>query len=97
MAFTGLLGPKALFVFMALSFSRDEVEWLLRHQQHVIPRQTKGKSSTEDFMDRALPELLFGMEELRALVFPSIHNIFNMCTHFLDNQVKASGLMNWKM
>lgn len=27
----GLLGPKILFVWMALSFSRDEVIWLLRH------------------------------------------------------------------
>ncbi|KAL4635490.1 nck-associated protein 1 isoform X3 [Arapaima gigas] len=27
----GLLGPKALFVFMALSFARDEIVWLLRH------------------------------------------------------------------
>lgn len=27
----GLLGPKILFVWMALSFSRDEVMWLLRH------------------------------------------------------------------
>lgn len=27
----GLLGPKILFVWMALSFSRDEVVWLLRH------------------------------------------------------------------
>uniref|UniRef100_A0A8C6LBH8 NCK associated protein 1 like n=1 Tax=Nothobranchius furzeri TaxID=105023 RepID=A0A8C6LBH8_NOTFU len=31
----GLLGPKALFVFMALSFSRDEVLWLVRHSENM--------------------------------------------------------------
>uniref|UniRef100_A0A673WR10 Nck-associated protein 1 n=1 Tax=Salmo trutta TaxID=8032 RepID=A0A673WR10_SALTR len=33
----GLLGPKALFVFMALSFARDEIIWLLRHNLSVCP------------------------------------------------------------
>uniref|UniRef100_T1JIM6 Membrane-associated protein Hem n=1 Tax=Strigamia maritima TaxID=126957 RepID=T1JIM6_STRMM len=63
----GLLGPKALFVFMGLSFARDEVHWLLRHCENPPPRQGK-KNSTEDLVDRQLPELLFHMEELRALV-----------------------------
>uniref|UniRef100_A0A669FBQ3 NCK associated protein 1 like n=1 Tax=Oreochromis niloticus TaxID=8128 RepID=A0A669FBQ3_ORENI len=31
----GLLGPKALFVFMALSFSRDEILWLVRHSENM--------------------------------------------------------------
>ncbi|KAL7636676.1 UNVERIFIED_CONTAM: hypothetical protein RMT77_012425 [Armadillidium vulgare] len=63
----GLLGPKALFVFMGLSLSRDEVSWLLRH--HVNPPLVKGKNKmAEDLVDRQLPELLFHMEELRALV-----------------------------
>uniref|UniRef100_A0A8P4KAE8 Nck-associated protein 1 n=1 Tax=Dicentrarchus labrax TaxID=13489 RepID=A0A8P4KAE8_DICLA len=31
----GLLGPKALFVFMALSFARDEIIWLLRHADNI--------------------------------------------------------------
>ncbi|XP_039373593.1 nck-associated protein 1-like [Mauremys reevesii] len=31
----GLLGPKALSVFMALSLCRDEVNWLVRHAEHV--------------------------------------------------------------
>jgi NCK-associated protein 1 len=63
----GLLGPKALFVFMGLCFSRDEVYWLLRHHENPPPRQGKVKLQ-EDLVDRYLPELLFHMEELRALV-----------------------------
>uniref|UniRef100_A0A672NU37 Nck-associated protein 1 n=1 Tax=Sinocyclocheilus grahami TaxID=75366 RepID=A0A672NU37_SINGR len=41
----GLLGPKALFVFMALSFARDEIIWLLRHADNIQ------KKSTDDFID----------------------------------------------
>ena len=63
----GLLGPKALFVFMGLCFSRDEVYWLLRHNENPPPRQGKVKI-IEDLVDRYLPELLFHMEELRALI-----------------------------
>ena len=63
----GLLGPKALFVFMGLCFSRDEIYWLLRHNENPPPRQGKVKLQ-EDLVDRYLPELLFHMEELRALV-----------------------------
>lgn len=63
----GLLGPKALFVFMGLSFARDEVSWLLRHHDNPPPRTNKSKSS-EELVDRLLPELLFYMEEIRALV-----------------------------
>ena len=63
----GLLGPKALFVFMGLCFSRDEIYWLLRHNENPPPRQGKVKI-TEDLVDRYLPELLFHMEELRALI-----------------------------
>jgi NCK-associated protein 1 len=64
----GLLGPKALLVFMGLSFARDEVYWLLRHCDNPPVRQGKVKSQSEDLVDRQLPELLFHMEELRALV-----------------------------
>ena len=62
----GLLGPKALFVFMALSLSKDEVTWLMRH--HVNPPPVKSKNKmAEDLVDRQLPELLFHMEELRSV------------------------------
>lgn len=65
----GLLGPKALLVFMALSFARDEVHWLLRHAENQPTRQSgKTKFFPEDLQDRQLPELLFYIEELRGLV-----------------------------
>ena len=52
---------------MGLSFARDEVSWLLRHHDNPPPRTNKSKSS-EELVDRLLPELLFYMEEIRALV-----------------------------
>uniref|UniRef100_A0A3Q1CLI1 NCK associated protein 1 like n=1 Tax=Amphiprion ocellaris TaxID=80972 RepID=A0A3Q1CLI1_AMPOC len=44
----GLLGPKALFVFMALSFSRDEVLWLVRHSENMPKIKTP-----EDYIDKS--------------------------------------------
>ncbi|MCJ8749815.1 hypothetical protein PDJAM_G00191990 [Pangasius djambal] len=58
-----LLGPKALFVFMALSFSRDEICWLVRHHENVPKTKTP-----EDYTDALIAELLFYMEKLRALL-----------------------------
>ncbi|CAH0391487.1 unnamed protein product [Bemisia tabaci] len=63
----GLLGPKCLLIFIGLCYARDEVLWLLRHNDNPAPTKSKGKS-TEDLVDRQLPELLFHMEELRILV-----------------------------
>lgn len=64
----GLLGPKALYVLIGLCYARDEILWLLRHNDNPpISSKAKGKSS-EDLVDRQLPELLFHMEELRGLV-----------------------------
>uniref|UniRef100_A0A1Q3FXH3 Putative membrane-associated hematopoietic protein n=1 Tax=Culex tarsalis TaxID=7177 RepID=A0A1Q3FXH3_CULTA len=63
----GLLGPKALLIFIGLCYARDEILWLLRHNDNPPIVKSKGKS-TEDLVDRQLPELLFHMEELRALV-----------------------------
>uniref|UniRef100_A0A8D0IV76 NCK associated protein 1 like n=2 Tax=Sus scrofa TaxID=9823 RepID=A0A8D0IV76_PIG len=59
----GLLGPKALFAFMALSFIRDEVTWLVRHTENVTKTKTP-----EDYADSNIAELLFLLEEIRALV-----------------------------
>ncbi|XP_036064892.1 nck-associated protein 1-like isoform X1 [Onychomys torridus] len=59
----GLLGPKALFAFMALSFIRDEVTWLVRHTENVTKTKTP-----EDYSDSSIAELLFLLEEIRALV-----------------------------
>ncbi|XP_075218279.1 nck associated protein 1 Hem [Lycorma delicatula] len=63
----GLLGPKALLIFVGLCFARDEVYWLLRHNANHPQQKNKGKAA-EDLVDRQLPELLFHMEELRVLV-----------------------------
>ncbi|XP_069898349.1 nck-associated protein 1-like isoform X2 [Dipodomys merriami] len=59
----GLLGPKALFAFMALSFIRDEVTWLVRHTENVTKTKTP-----EDYADSSIAELLFLLEEIRALI-----------------------------
>ncbi|CAM4604698.1 unnamed protein product [Lepidochelys olivacea] len=59
----GLLGPKALCVFMALSLCRDEMNWLVRHAEHVTKTKTP-----EDYADSHIAELLFLMEQLRTLV-----------------------------
>lgn len=64
----GLLGPKALLVFIILSSARDEVNWLLRHCDNIPVRQARPKIQPEDLIDRQLPELLFLIEEVRALV-----------------------------
>lgn len=63
----GLLGPKVLLSLMGLSYARDEVDWLLRHADNPPQNKGKIKYQVEDLTDRQLPELLFHMEELRAL------------------------------
>ncbi|KAM4700529.1 nck-associated protein 1-like [Discoglossus pictus] len=59
----GLVGPKALFAFMALSLCRDEINWLVRHAENVTKTKTP-----EDYVDAQLAELMFYMEEIRAAV-----------------------------
>ena len=64
----GLLGPKILLALMGLSYARDEVNWLLRHVENQPQNKGRIKFQVEDLTDRHLPELLFHMEELRALM-----------------------------
>lgn len=64
----GLLGPKILYVWMALGAGRDEVIWLLRHQVEMPNISKKGNKMVDELIDRQLPELLFYMLELRDLV-----------------------------
>ncbi|KAG8452631.1 hypothetical protein GDO86_004425 [Hymenochirus boettgeri] len=59
----GLLGPKALFAFMALSFCRDEINWLVRHAENITKTKTP-----EDYIDVHIAELIFYMEQLLARV-----------------------------
>ncbi|KAE8626857.1 hypothetical protein XENTR_v10006787 [Xenopus tropicalis] len=59
----GLLGPKALFAFMALSFCRDEINWLVRHAENITKTKTP-----EDYVDVQIAELIFYVEAIRAIV-----------------------------
>ncbi|XP_074926760.1 nck-associated protein 1-like [Chelonoidis abingdonii] len=59
----GLLCPKAVCVFVVLSLCCDEVNWLVRHAEHVTKTKTP-----EDYADSHITELLFLMEQLRILV-----------------------------
>ncbi|CAD5218478.1 unnamed protein product [Bursaphelenchus okinawaensis] len=64
----GLLGPKVLFVWMGLSFARDEVLWLLRHAD-LVNVNKKLRAALENVVhDRCLAEILFYMAELRQIV-----------------------------
>nr|XP_043880478.1 nck-associated protein 1-like isoform X2 [Solea senegalensis] len=74
----GLLGPKALFVFMALSFSRDEVLWLVRHSENMPKIKTP-----EDYIDNQMAELLFYMEKLRGLLRKYNHVIQRYYVQYL--------------
>lgn len=72
-------------MFIGLSFARDEICWLLRHSSNPSPAHQKGSGggsssggiggkgssgkSSDDLVDRQLPELLFHMEELRSLYY----------------------------
>jgi NCK-associated protein 1 len=47
----GLLGPKALYIFMALSLARDEFLWLLRHYDNPPPKKMNVWRQ-EEFIDR---------------------------------------------
>ncbi|KAL3981395.1 Membrane-associated protein gex-3 [Acanthocheilonema viteae] len=64
----GLLGPKILFVWMALSFSRDEVVWLLRHIDIWPVSGNKKTKLADEVADKQLPELLYYILELRSVV-----------------------------
>lgn len=48
----GLLGPKILFVWMALCFARDEVVWLLRHATIWPVSSGKKSKHADDVVDR---------------------------------------------
>ncbi|GMT24293.1 hypothetical protein PFISCL1PPCAC_15590, partial [Pristionchus fissidentatus] len=92
----GLLGPKILFVWMALSFSRDEVIWLLRHIESWPQSSKKNAVKADELVDRQLPELIHYMLELRDLVtkYSSIvHNYYLQYVTGYDAHV-ASELMS---
>ncbi|CAD5225760.1 unnamed protein product [Bursaphelenchus xylophilus] len=63
-----LFGPKTLFVWMALSFARDEVLWLLRHADLVHVNKKLRTALEQVVQDRNLAEILYFMCELRNLL-----------------------------
>jgi NCK-associated protein 1 len=63
----GLLGPKITMVILALTLARDEVHWLMKHSTVPYPKG-KYKANPEDYSDPYLPELLFEIVRLKALV-----------------------------
>jgi NCK-associated protein 1 len=63
----GLCGPKALTVLLALTLARDEVLWLMKHMLTPPPRG-KHRPNPDDYQDPALPELLFYIVEVKALL-----------------------------
>ena len=57
--------PQALTVLQALGLARDEVLWLMKH---ILSPPPKGKHrpNMDDYVDNALPELLFYIVELKS-------------------------------
>ncbi|VDP10943.1 unnamed protein product [Soboliphyme baturini] len=64
----GLIAPKLLLVLIGVSFSRDEVNWLLRHGENWMDKSASKTKCPVDISDKQLPELLFYIMELRNLV-----------------------------
>ena len=57
--------PKALTVLLALTLSRDEVLWLMKHTL-TPPPKGKHRPHPDDYVDSALPELLYYIVELKS-------------------------------
>lgn len=81
----GLLGPKILFVWMALSFARDEIIWLLRHLESWPQSSKKNALKAEDLVDRNLPELIHYVLELRDLVMKYSSVVHNYHLQYVSN------------
>ncbi|RMX61247.1 hypothetical protein pdam_00007400 [Pocillopora damicornis] len=62
----GLLGPKIIVVLQALSMTRDEIMWLVRHTCNPPPKGRK--LNQEDYVDNKLPQLLLYVEEVRGII-----------------------------
>uniref|UniRef100_A0A672NT01 Nck-associated protein 1 n=1 Tax=Sinocyclocheilus grahami TaxID=75366 RepID=A0A672NT01_SINGR len=86
----GLLGPKALFVFMALSFARDEIIWLLRHADNIQ------KKSTDDFIDNEslqfIPTNLSVCPEDESIIMSSFVNTMTSLSAYTSVSKASLGL-----
>ncbi|CAB3410046.1 unnamed protein product [Caenorhabditis bovis] len=88
----GLLGPKVLFIWMALCAARDEILWILRHQVEWPTSSKKGIKSADELIDRQLPELIHYVLEIRDLVHKHsdiIHRYFMQYVTSYDSLVAS--------
>ena len=58
-------------MLLALTLARDEVLWLMKHML-TPPPKGKHRHNPDDYVDVALPELLFFILEIKSECFASI-------------------------
>lgn len=56
---------QALTVLLALTLARDEVLWLMKHML-TPPPKGKHRPNPDDYVDTALPELMFYILQLKS-------------------------------
>ena len=57
---------QVLTVLLGLSLARDEILWLMKHSL-APPPKGKHRHHPDDYVDPALPELLFYIVELKSV------------------------------
>jgi len=57
---------QSLYLWMSLSYARDEFHWLLRHGEN-IPQKKSSATKAEDFVDRFSPALISVLMSLLLL------------------------------
>ena len=57
---------QSLYLWMSLSYARDEFHWLLRHAEN-IPQKKSSATKAEDFVDRFSPALISVLMSLLLL------------------------------
>ena len=78
----GILGPKLFILLMGLSMLRDEIIWMVKHAKSQVPK-SKHRLQYSDFTDPNLPELLFMLCDLKALIYKHITVIQNYYLKYL--------------
>lgn len=69
---------QALFVFMALSFARDEIIWLLRHADNMP------KKSADDFIDKYVSYLVYFKIQISCMIWnPLLPKHFGIVYYYL--------------
>ena len=78
----GILGPKLFILLMGLSMLRDEIIWMVKHAKVPAPR-SKHRLQSADFHDSHMPEMLFLLCDLKALIYKHIKVIQNYYLKYL--------------